>query len=33
MAKYYKFYYSAGYAGTARSEVLKFSDDVSESEV
>lgn len=33
MAKYYKFHYSAGYAGTDVDEIVKFSDDVSESEV
>ncbi len=33
MAKYYKFKYSAGFSGTETNEVIKFSDDVSESEV
>lgn len=33
MAKYYKFHYSAGYVGTDVDEIMKFSDDVSESEV
>lgn len=33
MSKYYKFHYSAGYVGTDVDEVMKFSDDVSESEV
>ncbi len=33
MSKYYKFHYSAGYVGTDVGEVMKFSDDASESEV
>lgn len=33
MAKYYKFNYSAGYCGTDKEQIVKFSDDVSEKEV
>lgn len=33
MSKYYKFHYDAGYIGTDVDEVMKVSDDTSESEV
>lgn len=33
MAKYYKFYYDAGYCGTEREKIIKYDDDVSEEQV
>lgn len=33
MAKYYKFYYSAGYVGCDENVVFKFSDSTSEEEI
>lgn len=33
MAKYYRFNYSAGYVGTDKTAVFKFSDDATEEEV
>ncbi len=33
MAKYYKFKYSAGFSGTETDKVIKFSDDITETEV
>lgn len=33
MAKYYKFYYSAGYCGTKEEQIVKFDDNVSEKKV
>ena len=33
MAKYYKFKFSAGFAGTATENIIKFDDNVTEKEI